>query len=229
MQATTTPSAAIWWTSIRSPSTTAASVMVSAGQGVVIEDDVFGLSTPDRPPPIATMAPERTVYLSSLSKCVAPGLRVGFARAPRELASALRRAVNLTAWMTPPLTSELAARMIESGAAETLIAAQRRFAAERQRLAAEILRGRDIVADPHGLHAWLRLSPGWRSDAFRAAAERLGVLVADAREFAASAEASPDCVRICLSHEADVARLRHGLTQLDRLLDLPPHGGPLAP
>ena len=54
-----------------------------------LSDDVFGPLKDDRPPPIACFAPERTIYATSLSKSVAPGLRIGFLHAPDALADAV--------------------------------------------------------------------------------------------------------------------------------------------
>ena len=48
----------------------------------VIEDDVHGRLADDPPPPIAALAPESTYYVTSTSKTLAPGLRVGFVAAP---------------------------------------------------------------------------------------------------------------------------------------------------
>ena len=45
---------------------------------LLVEDDVYGPLVADRPDALATLAPERTLYLSSLSKFLAPGLRLGF-------------------------------------------------------------------------------------------------------------------------------------------------------
>ena len=49
---------------------------------IVIEDDVYGRLPEERPPPLAALAPERTVYIGSASKSVAPGLRAGRAAQP---------------------------------------------------------------------------------------------------------------------------------------------------
>ncbi|MEJ2625658.1 MAG: PLP-dependent aminotransferase family protein [Pseudolabrys sp.] len=189
---------------------------------LLIEDDVFSLLKPDRPAPIATLAPERTVYVTSVSKCMAPGLRVGHLRAPRALIPALRHSVNLSTWMTPPITSEIAARLILGGTATRLAEEQRNVAAKRQRLARRILKDRHCVSDGHGLHLWLPLPDGWRADLFRRAAEKQGVLVADAQSFAANPANSPEAIRICLSHETSEARLEQGLSAIKTLLGLPP-------
>ncbi len=188
----------------------------------IIEDNVFGLLKSDPPDPLAADDPERVIYATSVSKCLAPGLRVGFLRAPAAMAPALRHAVNLTTWMTPPLTVEVASRLILAGEAEVLIEAHRTHAANRQRLARSALAGHRIVGDPHGLHLWLPLPSGWQADAFRLAAQKKGVLVSEAREFAVDPGQAPDeAVRLCLSHEPDQERVQRGLRILEQLLKAP--------
>ena len=66
---------------------------------LIIEDDVFGCLPEERPPPLAYFAPERTLFVTSVSKSLAPGLRVGFLYAPSQVLRALRAAVNLSCWM----------------------------------------------------------------------------------------------------------------------------------
>ena len=47
----------------------------------IVEDDIFRLLDERvQPPPFYTLAPERTFYITSLSKALAPGLRVGLHR-----------------------------------------------------------------------------------------------------------------------------------------------------
>lgn len=189
---------------------------------LVIEDDVFGPLKPDRPPPIASSAPEQTVYVTSLSKSVAPGLRVGFLHAPPRLVPALRHAINLSVWMTPPLNAEIAARLIDDGSTERLASEQRAAAAYRQRLARAMLGVHDIATDPSGLHLWLKLPGTWRSDTFKARCQRAGVLVSEGRSFAARAADAPEAIRICLSHEPCRARLQRGLQAVANILQLAP-------
>src|SRR5205085_1562946 len=43
---------------------------------LIVEDDVYGLLPERRPPPIAALAPERTIYITSGSKALAQGVRV---------------------------------------------------------------------------------------------------------------------------------------------------------
>ncbi|MES0883819.1 PLP-dependent aminotransferase family protein [Roseibium sp. SCP14] len=184
---------------------------------ILIEDDVFGPLKEGRPPPIASFAPDHTIYVTSLSKTVAPGLRVGFLRAPDRLVPALRHAINLSVWMPPPMTLEVAARVINDGTAFKLAKKQRDAAAHRQTLARTILKEVDFTSDHHGLHMWIRLPADWRADTFRAQCARHGVLVSEGRSFAASSATAPEAVRICLSHEVSELRLMKGLQVLANL------------
>lgn len=185
---------------------------------ILIEDDVFGFLPTSRPDPLAVLAPQRSVYVTSLSKIAAPGLRVGFVHAPASLAGAIRGAVAVASWMPPPLMGEIAARWIDDGTAETLRQAQRGHAARRQAMAHVALAGATYRSDPCGSHLWLSLPGHWQADAFAAIAERLGVLVTPAGSFLMSGTHAPAAVRLCLSHEAFDHKVMRGLEILSHLL-----------
>lgn len=193
----------------------------------LIEDDVFGLLKPDRPQPLAALAPERTVYVTSTSKCLGPGLRVGFVRAAAPLTTAIRRAVGLSCWMPAPLMVEIAAHWISSGTADHLTDRQRAEAADRQAIAAALLTDQNVRADPHGLHLWLALPTGWSAAAVAAEAAARGVQIVDGAAFAVDPAARPQAVRLCLSHEPDRDRLTRGLRTLRTILSEGPAGSPL--
>ena len=96
-------------------------VKIAARRGViVIEDDVNPRGSATTPPAIAELYPERSVYITSLSKTVAPGLRVGCISSPPGLFSDLLVATQTTNWMAPPLMAELACRWIEDGTVDLL-------------------------------------------------------------------------------------------------------------
>ncbi|MGT0250450.1 aminotransferase-like domain-containing protein [Burkholderia pyrrocinia] len=187
----------------------------------IVEDDVFGFLPPARPIPITALAPERTFFIGSLSKSVAPGLRVGFVLAPAEHASAVNAAVNLSSWMPPPLMMEIAARWIDNGVASALNVRQRAHAARRQSMARAALIGLDYRADPHGLNLWLFLPDHWRADAFAAEAERKGVLLRCADAFGVPGVRAPSAVRVSLGHEASDARVEDGLRVVADLIKSP--------
>jgi len=184
----------------------------------ILEDDVFGLLLPERPPPLAALAPERTLFVTSVSKSLAPGLRVGFVHAPEQQVRAVRTAVSLSCWMPPPLMAEIACRWIEDGTADRLNAQQREEAAARQALARSLLPAEHLRADPHGFHAWVTLPPPWHAEVFRMEAQARGVEVVAGGAFAVDPAAGPNAVRLCLSHEASRDRVRAGLEVVAALL-----------
>ncbi len=203
--------------------------VIRAHGACLIEDDVFALYQPERPAPIATLVPEQTIYVTSVSKCLAPGLRVGFVHAPQAVAARLRAAINLTVWMTPPITADIVSRWMRDGTASQLADAQISASVERQALAKRILKDYLPATPAAGLHLWLTLPEGWTADLMCMRAARRGVLLANGTAFAVPAPAGSgtpasgtNAVRISLGHEADTARVESGLTILKSLLDAGP-------
>ncbi|TGN58355.1 PLP-dependent aminotransferase family protein [Paracoccus liaowanqingii] len=125
---------------------------------IILESDPTGPMPPRRPPALSSFAPERSFYFTGLSKCLSPGLRLGFLAMPENLAEvALNRHLSM-AWMATPLMAEIAEDWITGGTADALLAAQRTELSARNRLAARILPGSQGFL--HGLHRWLPLPPG---------------------------------------------------------------------
>lgn len=187
---------------------------------VVIEDDVFGHLPTTRPVPLAAFAPERTIFVTGLSKSAAPGLRIGYVYAPERLIAPVRTAVGLSSWMSPPLMMEVATRWITDGTADDLNARQRAHAERRFDMARRVLNGHDFKPHLHqAMHLWLSLPERWSAEAFAIAAEQAGVLLQPASRFLVSSSPLPAAVRLCLSHELSDARVAEGLGILADLLD----------
>jgi len=84
---------------------------------LLVEDDPYGaLRFRGEPvPPIASLAPEHVVYVSTLSKVFAPGLRIGFAVVPGELRDWLVIAKQGVDLHTSTFNQALAAEYITGG------------------------------------------------------------------------------------------------------------------
>ena len=83
----------------------------------LVEDNPYGELWYDKKPalPVRTFAPERTIYLGTLSKILSPGLRLGYIIADAEIIKAFtsfKQAVDLH---TSTFTQLVAARVISSG------------------------------------------------------------------------------------------------------------------
>lgn len=183
----------------------------------IVEDDPYWLLADAPPPPIATFAPERVYYISTLSKCLTPGLRVAFVliRDPHERERFLV-ALRSFALMVAPLTAALATQWILDGSADGLLAGVRNEARLRHRMARDILAGRYIGAGD-GLHVWLELPAYWNSSQLARAADSEGIAVTPAEAFA-TGSGSVNAIRISLGNIKDRGRLQAGLQRLSHLL-----------
>jgi DNA-binding transcriptional MocR family regulator len=184
----------------------------------IVEDDVHGLLPAERPRPIAALAPERSYYLTSTSKTLAPGLRIAYVLAPPAMVPRLVASLRATTWAVAPLTAAVASLWIRDGTADRLLAARRGEARERQAIARARLAGADLDAKPEAYYLWLRLPEPWRGDAFAAAARARGVLVTPAEAFAVGREPAPHAVRICVGAARTREALGRGLDAVAELL-----------
>ena len=185
----------------------------------IIEDDVFGFLPTERPLPLVAFAPERTIFVTSVSKSMAPGLRIGYVHAPERLQRAIRGAVAMSCWMPPPLMAEIASRWVEDGTADRLNDGQRVEAKARLEIAARLLGADRFEGQPLGFNIWLPLPAPIRADAFRAEAARRGVKVLTGETFAVDQTDVPHGVRLCLSYETSRERVSQGLRIVAALLN----------
>jgi len=180
---------------------------------VLIEDDVYGPLEPSASP-VANLIPERTYLATSLSKCIAPALRVSYLLAPDAAAAqAMRGVLQAMAQMAPPLMVALASHWLGQGIADQIVAAIRDEAAGRQRLAGRLLKGLPFAARPHGHHLWLTLPPRRDRRAFVEQVLREGLAVVASDAFATTDD-PPHAVRVALGAPRDRADLARGLVIL---------------
>ncbi|GGY95424.1 transcriptional regulator [Pseudoduganella plicata] len=183
----------------------------------IVEDDPYWLLAAAPPPPIATFAPEQVAYISTLSKCLTPGLRVAFVllHNPQERERFLA-ALRSFALMAAPLTAALATQWILDGSADGLMQGVRNEARLRHRMAREILAGRH-GGTGDGLHLWVELPAYWNSSQLARAADSEGIAVTPAEAFA-TGSGSVNAIRISLGCIKDRGRLQAGLQRLSHLL-----------
>lgn len=183
----------------------------------IIENDVLGPLIERRPPPIAALAPERTLYVTSFTKITVPGLRIGYLVAPDRFVAAVANRHLVSNWMATPLVAEIATKWVGDGTAMELVRWQREAIRRRHAIACETLAGVDYRAHPESLHLWLPLPAGRSEDGFVSQARLQGVAIAPGVSFRASEEPWAPAVRISLG-STDEAELRTGLGIVAKLL-----------
>ena len=100
---------------------------------LILEDDPYGALSYDgeTPPSIRSLAPERTVYMGSFSKVLAPGLRLGYVIAPPELRAKLVQAKQATDLHTATLSQMAVYDVIKDGFLDTHIPTIRKLYREQ--------------------------------------------------------------------------------------------------
>jgi len=170
--------------------------------GLIVEDDPYSLVRfeCESLPPLLYYTGERSVYMSSFFKMIAPGLRVGFTILPERLAERIPAAATDT-YITPVLLSQaVACEFIRRGS----------FEPNLRRMNEQLMLRRDAMLaalDKHfagakwskpegGYFIWLELPPGTDSNEILARAD--GVTAVGGTEFIASA----NCMRLAFSFAA---------------------------
>jgi len=193
----------------------------------IIENDAWGPLDPDRIAPVATMAPERTFYFTGLSKCLLPGLRIGWLVTPDSMVHAARSRHLVSNWMATPLVADIATRWITDGSAASLLDWQRTQLARRKALAARLLLAVPHRISPAGMHVWLPLPDRWREDSFVTLARTNGVGIAAGSNFAVPHAVHVKGVRICLGAGSE-AEIDRALRCVACLIDVAPEDALLA-
>lgn len=183
---------------------------------LVIEDDVYGALS-DRPP-LYPLLGEQGIFISSLSKTVAAGLRLGWIVASPQLLAQVDPHAQASHWPVSPLNLHIACQWIEDGTAARRLAWQRAEITERWRLARRLLGdGLHNTAQPSP-HAWLA-TPQGAERVVRRCREQ-GVEIVPASVFAMGAT-EVQAVRISLSAAASRAELKRGLEVVRQVMSSP--------
>lgn len=128
---------------------------------VVIEDDAYGALSfaHDTPAPMGTAAPDVVVTVGTVSKVLAPGLRVGWLRAPDALRTAVVRTKQSFDLHTSTFTQSVVAEVVADGQfLERHLADVRRSYASRAAALADAFRldGVSFAPPLGGLFLWVR-------------------------------------------------------------------------
>lgn len=153
----------------------------STRDATIIEDDYDAEFRYDREPvgAVQGLAPDRVALLGSVSKSLAPALRLGWAVTPPHLSAAVAKHKNLADRGSPVLDQLALAELLRSGAYDRHLRHMRRRYAARRAALVEALRTHAPGIELHGLaagfHAVAQLPAGADEQAIIAAARRRSV------------------------------------------------------
>ena len=159
---------------------------------IIIENDIYGPLCYEGDP-IATIKQlddsGHTVLLRSFSKLAFPGLRVGWAIAPRALIEKLTEAKQISDLHTDQLSQAVLLRFAESGRLENhrtlmLTAGRERLRATLAACEKYLPEGAAYTRPRGGMNLWIRLPQPLDAGELLARAERVGVTYLPGRYFA---------------------------------------------
>lgn len=135
--------------------------------GLIVEDDYDAEHRYDRPPvpALRTMLPEQVCYAGSVSKLLAPALRIGWVLAPPKYQEALVDGKRFSDLGNAVLPQLVLARLMESGALESQLRLLRRRHRRRRDAMIDAIRTHLPDAVVHGAAAGLHLMITFGADA----------------------------------------------------------------
>ena len=189
----------------------------------VIDDDCYRLhDTPHDGPSYRALLPDLGWYVTSPSKSLTAALRIGFAVAPQDWTKNIARTSTFHSFGVTRLVSDLYAYIMAHEDLNVVVADVKARIAEDVRAAVNALGGHRLAWSEHVPFLLLELPLGWRASDFRQAAEKQGVLIKSAEDFALRDGRSHQAVRIAINGQNSHARFAEAMRALRTLLDQPP-------
>nr|WP_303874678.1 aminotransferase class I/II-fold pyridoxal phosphate-dependent enzyme [Tepidanaerobacter acetatoxydans] len=184
---------------------------------LLIEDGTYQLMESDMTA-ISDYIKDRSIYVTSLSKAFAPGLRTAYLSVPLPYKQAVSDALYSLNVAVIPLMTELSARIIASGQFETIIRNHKIHAAERNAIVNKWLPNDICIGKQSDIFRWLLLPDKYTGVAFEQHALSHGVQVYAAERFAVGKTPPTKAVRLSICAPKDLEQLEQGIEILAKLL-----------
>lgn len=181
---------------------------------IVIEDGINNLLEECPLPPIASFAPEHTIYLSSLSKTVSAGLRTAFMHVPERFHQDLATTLYTMNIAVSPLLATLSANLIEDGTAEEIMIQRKKDLTERNRIVNDLLEGIPVFGELTSPLRYILLPEFFTGRSFEICAREAGVQVYGAERFAVGNKPVEKAVRLSVSTPSTIEELTDGIKRL---------------
>ncbi|WP_416223057.1 PLP-dependent aminotransferase family protein [Tianweitania sp.] len=188
----------------------------------VIEDEVYRALIEDALPSITEMLPDLGFFITSFTKTVLTGLRVGYLVVPPAYSIRAASILRVSSWSGTYLAGEIASRWVENGTARQLLEIQREEASARQAIATKILSDHIASTHPLALCAWLKVPPRWTEDGLVRSLANQNIAVTPSEPFIAGPSHGSG-IRICLGGRLSRDSLKKALLTVRQAFEqLPP-------
>ena len=186
---------------------------------LILEDGINSLLMEKPSCPIASLAPEHTIYMLSLSKTILPALRLAYLHVPSHYVEPLHNALYHLNLSQSSLLLELASRLIVSGKLDSLFETRRKGLLARNRLVDEIFPKGTAIGGAECLSRWLLLPNGITGAEFERLAKERGVSVYGSERFAVGKEPPVAAARLAICAPQTMEELERGLCILKEILE----------
>lgn len=185
----------------------------------IVEDDIFRLlDARVQPPTFYTLAPDITYHITSLSKTLAPGLRIGFVVTPQGQERSMRAHVRTMASRTVGITGEIARYWIETDLADTILARTRSELSALRGSFIDVFKGCTYRCEPGAPFAWLELPQHWNMPRFVATLQNKNIKVTPGSAFQLLPNQTSQHIRICFGTTARGFMVRKAFETIRNLM-----------
>ncbi len=169
-------------------------------------------------PLLSSFAPDNIVVITGFSKCLAAGIRLGYASVPRKIGHKFHEALVASGWLAPTLYPNLIGKMVQDGSLDACLMKHKEEASARLELAYSVFGDAVGKINQHSYHLWLNIGPAQPVDALVEIARVMGVKIVSAKHFCCANVEVPQAIRLCLGAVEDCEMLSEGLQLLRRTL-----------
>jgi DNA-binding transcriptional MocR family regulator len=189
----------------------------------VIEDEVYKPLLDVPLPAITALLPDLGFFVTSFTKSVMTGLRVGYLVVPPHYSIRATSILRVTGWSATNVVSEMASRWVEDGTAKALLDVQRKEVRARQAIVGEVLAPVLLSHHPLSLCALLAVPPRWNEEGLVRVLAQRGVAVTSSEPFISGSDRPPGCIRLSIGGRYSHQHLREAFTLVRSTFEqLPP-------
>ena len=184
---------------------------------ILIEDGTYQLMEPGMTA-ISDYIKSRSIYIATLSKVIAPGLRMAYLSTPMRYKNAISDSLYSLNVAVVPLMAELSARIIASGQFETIIENHKINTVLRNSVIERWLPQKICHGKETDIFRWLQLPERFTGKAFEHIALSKGVQVYAAEKFVVGKTPPAHAVRLSICAPKDLEQLERGVKILAELI-----------
>lgn len=183
----------------------------------IVEDDIYGFYATNGSPTFKQLEPDRVFYLTSLSKCLTPLMRLGALFPPRQYRQALARRMRAEVWGPAPFAVNVGCALLDLGAYDSAVVSLRAESSERLALAHRIFGPALPELERVAPHFWLPMGVLDAERLARRASEQNIRLTSPSAS--AVSDDAPGGIRICVLSTRRQTDLERALRSVKELMD----------